>query len=364
MRRAAEADAPALRELWEELEAEVPAPPEFVESWEEEWQDVAADLAGRGAVFLAEDEEGLAGAVRARAIDGNVWYLVFAYVRPRARSRGVLKQLLREAVREGKERGVTRVTLDVQADNELGVAVWRRLGFVDDKYYLASGLDELAARLGSDERPPSSGALYVQTDDRESVERAVAKYLPRIGRSAATTVSEPANGWTRVDDELCSRDPKALRRLSRELSLATGAVVLTLGIEEGAVVRYILWDRGGVADEYASVPEHYGPLPPGDVVALAANPTVAQRLTGADPAQVRAVARTARSLDELPPPDPLVSQLVSVLGLEAAPASPAPPGREDPGLEAAPASPVPPGREDPGLEAPARPAPPGRTTGE
>ena len=49
--------------------------------------------------------------------------------------------------------------------------------------------------------------------------------------------------------------------------------MLTLGIEEGAVVRYVLWDRGGIADEYVSVPEYYGPLPPGDVVALAANPT-------------------------------------------------------------------------------------------
>ena len=104
----------------------------------------------------------------------------------------------------------------------------------------------------------------------------VAKYLPRIGQSESTDVAQPENGWTRVDDELCSRDPQALRRLGRELSAAMGAVVLTLGIEGGAVVRYILWDRGGIADEYVSLPEHHGPLPPGDVVALAANPTVAR----------------------------------------------------------------------------------------
>jgi len=91
--------------------------------------------------------------------------------------------------------------------------------------------------------------------------------------------------------------------------------VLTLGIEEGVVVRYVLWDRGGIADEYASVPEHYGPLPPGDVIALAANPTVAQRLTGADPARVRAVARTAATPGELPPPDELLAQLAEVLGV-------------------------------------------------
>src|SRR5581483_7503876 len=159
------------------------------------------------------------------------------------------------------------------------------------------------------------------------VARAIAKYLPRIGRSASTEVRQPRNGWTRVDDELTSRDPKALRRLGRELSYALGAIVLTLGIEESAVVRYVLWDRGGVADEYASVPEHFGPLAPGDVVALGANPTVAHRLTGADPERVRTVARTAASVEELPAPEELHRQLAEVLGLEAAPAKPVPPGQ-------------------------------------
>ena len=315
VRPATEADEPILRELWEEFEAEIPAPPEFVETWEEEWQDVAADIAGHGAVYLAEDEQGVAGAVRAKMLPGDVWHVVFAHVRPRARRQGVLKLLMREALREGKERGSSRVTLDVQADNEAGVAVWRRLGFEHDKYYLAASLEAVAQRLGREERPPSSGAAYVQTDDESPVERAVAKYLPRIGRSESTTVSPPENGWIRVDDELSSRDPKALRRLGRELSLALGAIVLTLGIEEDAVVRYVLWDRGGVADEYASVPEHYGPLPPGDVIALAANPTVAQRLTGADPARVRAVTRTAGSPAELPPPGELLAQLAAALGV-------------------------------------------------
>jgi ribosomal protein S18 acetylase RimI-like enzyme len=315
VRPATEADEPALRQLWEESEAEIPAPPEFVETWDEEWQDIAADIGGRGAVYVAEDEEGIAGAVRATMQRGDVWHIVFAHVRPRARRQGVLKALMREALREGKQRGSVRVTLDVQADNAVGVTVWRRLGFDHDKYYLAAGLDALEERIGRDERPPSQGAVYVQTDDETAVERAVQKYLPRIGRSASTTVSAPANGWTRVDDELGNRDPKALRRLARELSLALGAIVLTLGIEEGAVVRYVLWDRGGIADEYVSVPEHYGPLPPGDVIALAANPTVAQRLTGADPARVRAVARTAATPGELSPPDELLAQLAEVLGV-------------------------------------------------
>ena len=316
VRPATEADQPALRKLWEAFEAEIPAPPEFVETWEEEWEDVAADIGGRGVVYLAEDAEGAVGSIRARMLRGDVWYIAFAYIRPEARRRGVLKQLIARVLEEGRRRGSTRVALDVQGDNHAGVAAWRRLGFEPVQLRMAASMEVAAERSAGDEQPPSYGALYVQTDDHDRVEQTVAKYLPRIGRSEGTTVASPRNGWTRIDDELCSRDPKSLRRLGHEVSSALGAVVLTLGVEAGTVVRYVLWDRGGVADEYASVPEYFGELPPGDVVALGANPTVAHRLTGADPAEIRAVARTASSPDELPPPDELHAQLASVLGVQ------------------------------------------------
>jgi hypothetical protein len=80
----------------------------------------------------------------------------------------------------------------------------------------------------------------------------------------------------------------------------------------------ILFERGRIVDEYLSVPEFYGPLPPGDVVGLAANPTVVSRLTGADPAEVRRVARTASSPSELPTVRDLLAELSGVLGLEGA----------------------------------------------
>jgi GNAT superfamily N-acetyltransferase len=314
VRPATAADEQVLRELWEELEEEVPAPPEDVETWEEEWADVSADIDGRGAVYLAEDDEGVAGTVRTRMRRGDVWHIASAYVRPRARNAGVLKRLLEAAITEGRTRGSSRVTLDVLVSNPQAVVVWQRLGFESEKHTMAVPLDVLAARLDAGVAP-STGTLFVQTDDETKVEQSVAKYLPRIGHSEKTTVVPPANGWIRVDDELADRDPRALRRLAREISLALGAIVLTLGIEEGAVVRYVIWDRGGIADEYASVPEYFGPLPPGDVIALGANPTVAQRLTGADPGRVRAVAVTAASPAELPPPEQLLAQLAAALGV-------------------------------------------------
>ena len=51
-------------------------------------------------------------------------------------------------------------------------------------------------------------------------------------------------------------------------------------------------------------------------IALRANPTVVARLTGANAASVRAVARTAASPDELPSPEELLRELSEVIGLE------------------------------------------------
>jgi hypothetical protein len=107
-----------------------------------------------------------------------------------------------------------------------------------------------------------------------------------------------------------------LRRLARELSNRIGAVTLLLGIEREELVRMILFEGGRIVDEYLSVPEFYGPLPPGDVVGLAANPTVVSRLTGADPEAVRRIARTAPAAADLPPARELLANFADALGVE------------------------------------------------
>ena len=99
------------------------------------------------------------------------------------------------------------------------------------------------------------------------------------------------------------------------MSYRTGGVVLTLGIEDGALVRYVLLDRGAVADEYASLPEYHGPLPPGDVIGLSANPTVVARLTGADPRRVRAVAERPIAARTAAAPRSSIAQVADVLGV-------------------------------------------------
>jgi hypothetical protein len=225
-------------------------------------------------------------------------------------NREVLAALLEEARRAGDDEVVVETGPDV-AD------AWRAAGFVEVARVLSVSADDLAARLADGEPGRSFGSIHVQTDDVEAVVQAVGQYVPRLpGGSRGSVVAPPRNGWTTVYDELCDRAPAMLRRLARELSDRLGAVVLLLGVEHEAVVRFVLFERGRVMDEYASVPDFHGPIAPCDAVALAANPTVVARLTGAEPAQVRAVVRTGKVPEDLPPPRELVAGVAAVLGVQ------------------------------------------------
>jgi hypothetical protein len=173
------------------------------------------------------------------------------------------------------------------------------------------------ASSGGDEGESGSfGSVHLQTDDQNAVVEAVSRLVPRVFRSQGTVVSAPRNGWVAVYNEVADRDPKQLARLGRELSNASGLVVFTIGVEDGKAVHYIAFERGRTLDEYLSVPDFRGPLPPGDAIALRANPTVVARLTGAHPAGIRSAARSAASPDELPPADELLREVALALGLE------------------------------------------------
>lgn len=230
-----------------------------------------------------------------------------------------LEDLTPDALRELREGGATRLTLRLPEGDEEALSSAARLGFVGVSRTLAVELDVLARDLERRPRGPSSGSVHVQTDDLPAVERGVRRFIPQLaGRSQGSVVVPPRNGWIAVYDELADRDPSALRRLARELSDSLGVVVVGFGIEEGAVARYLVFDRGRMLDEYLSVQEYYGPLPSGEVVALAANPTLVERLTGADRRAVRDAAVHGTSPDELPPPVETVSALARAMGIEGA----------------------------------------------
>ncbi|MBA3843947.1 MAG: GNAT family N-acetyltransferase [Actinobacteria bacterium] len=311
IRRATEADEAVLRELWQEFEQEVPFPHGEPETWDEEWKDIRDDLAG-GGVFVAEDEAGAVAVARVEAPSHGRAHLHLVYVRPRARRQGVAKALLRECVADARERGAATVTLEVLSTNASAVAVWRRLGFADAWLGMATGLDSLGSRLDEQELAESLAATHVQADDTVSVERAVAQFVPRLEAPDVRT-----NGsWIRVADPVLDRDREAHGRFARELSERLGAVTVALALE-GAVVRFRLYERGRMVDEYLSVPNYYGALPKGDELALAANPTLVARLTGADRDEVRRVARTADSPTDLPPAAELYAAIARLMGLEA-----------------------------------------------
>jgi ribosomal protein S18 acetylase RimI-like enzyme len=310
IRTATSEDLPLVERLFRAFNAEIPDA-----TWRDDDTDEdAAQLEKAIAedVVLLADDIGLAVASKTGA---RLGFLDILYIAPEARGSGVAAELVREAASALRDRGAEVLELEVLQSNERARAVYEHWGFSPVESTLAAPIEGLVRRLDSATGGPTFGSVHVQTDDLSTVERAVQKVLPRLGRSERTEVTGPDNGWVTVHDELGNRDPRALLSLAKELSYANGGVVLALGVEDGAVVRYTLVDRGSVVDEYASVPEYHGPLPPGDVIALGANPTVVSRLTGADPARVREVARTGASPADLPPALELHAQIAGLMGV-------------------------------------------------
>ena len=297
-------DLPLVRELWQEFNTEIPDEP-----WRED--DLAEDLAGleqaiRDEIVLLADEDGLAVA---RRRGERLGFLDVVYVRPAARRSGLATQLIREAAARLRAAGAEMLELEVLASNAEARAIYERWGFRPVELTLGAPLAELEQRLAPAEGP-TFGFVHVQTDDVVKVRRDAAKVL----RDEAEV--EVEGNWVRVRSAATDADPARLKSLAKELSYTTGGVVLSLGIERGVVVRYDLFDKGADVDEYMSVPEFYGPLPPGDTYALGANATVVGRLTGADPKRVREVARTAASPGELPPAQELYEQIATVMGVQ------------------------------------------------
>jgi ribosomal-protein-alanine N-acetyltransferase len=120
LRPAALEDAPALEAL-------------HARAFDRPWS--AADI-GRlmhmlgGFGVLAEDGDGPAGFVLARAIGGEGEILTLA-VSPRARRRGIGAALVEAAAAAAAGRGAGALFLEVAADNAAAIALYRKAGFRD-----------------------------------------------------------------------------------------------------------------------------------------------------------------------------------------------------------------------------------------
>ena len=317
VRRATPEDFDAIAELWREFDHTVPPPThEGPVDHAKELSQIAEILASETA-FLALDDDGTpVGFALARRRAPGYGTLTDLFVRQLDRRSGVGTELMRQVLAAFREQGIEQVDLDVVAANTVARTLYQRWGLKDEVMIMTGKVAELEARLGRQEAS-SFGSIHVQTDDVNAVEEAVRQFVPRLpGNSRGSVVAPPRHGWIAVYDDVCDRNPDMLRSLAKELSDRMGAIVLLLGVERDELLRMILFEQGRIVDEYLSVPEFYGPLPPGDVVGLAANPRVVSRLTGADPDTVRRIAVTAPSPAELAPARELLAELARALGVD------------------------------------------------
>jgi ribosomal protein S18 acetylase RimI-like enzyme len=315
IRPATENDHDVLHELWIEYERELESPEWWDASWDDEWERLRVAIAGDALVLIAELDSEVVGYAVARQRRPRAAHLHDIYVRPQVRRMGVAKELLAAVTTEMRNRGAEMLTLGVDLQNTVARTVYRRLGFQEDSLRLVIDLEHLDERLAAPADRAAIASTHVQTDDTDAVERALAQFLPRLGHAADARVTPACNGWVAVTDELFDRDRDAQRRLGSELSERLGVPAVALALEEESVVRFLLYDRGRMVDEYLSVPTYYGDLSKADELSLAANPTLVARLTGADPTRVRAVVRTASSPADLPPARELLEEIAAVMGL-------------------------------------------------
>ncbi len=231
-------DLPLVRELWQAFEDEIPDEP-----WRPD--DLAEDVAWleeavRDEIVLLADEDGLAVA---RRKGERLGFLEIVYVRPAARRKGLAAELVREVAKRLREAGAEMLELEVLASNAEARAIYDRWGFKPVELTLGAPLAQVEQRLATADGP-TFGAVHVQTDDADKVRRDAVKMLrfePEI---------QVGEGWVRVRSDATDEDPARLKALAKELSYTSGGVVLSLGVEVGAVVRYDLFDRGADVDEY------------------------------------------------------------------------------------------------------------------
>jgi ribosomal-protein-alanine N-acetyltransferase len=101
------------------------------------------------------DSNGIAGYAGLCSYPPNEAYVQTIAVAPDRQRRGIGTDLLQRLVEEASRRGCRRLDLEVRADNDVAIALYRRYGFRDvgrrRGYYQPSGTDALVMRKELDE---------------------------------------------------------------------------------------------------------------------------------------------------------------------------------------------------------------------
>ena len=275
-----------------------PAPPPWADtSWDANRSEFDARSV-RTVLFLAEEDGEVVGFVSSW-LEEHLARIGDVYVARGSAGEGVGARARRGRDRERASPGRTHLILNANLE---ALPFYDRLGFREESRNLVLPLEVRSVGSGR-----SFGSIHVQTDDIGAVERAVRQFVPRLpGGSHGSRCAAAARLDRRLRRRLRPRPVVAAAAGAGALG-ADGRGRMAVGVEHEQVVRFILFEAGRIVDEYLSVPEYYGTLPPGDVIALAANPRVVARLTGADPAEIPRRRADGRVPGELPPPQELLA---------------------------------------------------------
>ena len=172
IRSATPEDVDLLMTLVERLESELPPLP-YPEDPAEFERGKVERMVSEGVALIAEEDGRTVGYALARYGDHGptTVYVTDVWVDSGARRQGLGRELLRRVSSAAAERSVTHVVLDVDAKNRGAIAFYERLGFEEGAKIYRIAVDGL---LGEDEpKAESVGALHIQTDDVQAVERVV-----------------------------------------------------------------------------------------------------------------------------------------------------------------------------------------------
>ncbi len=153
--------SPTLRRFrwWDVEEAHALETGLFPDAWSVEtfWSELAHVPETR--YYVVAEQDGALVGYGGLAVSGDQADVQTVAVSPAAQGRGVGRLLLDDLVREARRRRAGEVLLEVRAENESALALYRRAGFeriaVRRGYYQPGGTDALVLRLRLTRRAPA-----------------------------------------------------------------------------------------------------------------------------------------------------------------------------------------------------------------